>query len=332
MVTIHRVEGADSARLNVLVQECDEQVYGAAETWSDEQRACLLVPSEASTTLFLVAEREGQWVGYASVQMSHTANTDQALVYVQVLKPARGRGIGGALVQAALTAAREAGRTKVLSYGFIPAHANYDDVSLPLHRLAARYGLKPVQNTGARGRVLPLEAEEQLTAAQAQLPGYTFELWVPGIPQKHYEAMCDVRYRMKRAVPKDNMAYEVRRQSVEEFAQQQERLATLGFSSLYAVARGETGEVVAYSYLAYKNTPGTSMAVQEDTFVDSCHRGQGLGLMLKRVTHTELLYHQPAIKRVITWNAVANEAIQRVNEQMGYTLLFKEIYFQGSIS
>lgn len=340
MVSIHQVSAADIPHFNTLNHACDAEAYGAFEEWTDAERAVMLIENDARKNVFLVAEDGDAWVGLATVHMPKKVNADQALIYVQVLREAQGKGVGTALAQAACQVAREHNRKRVMGYGYLPAEADYEDPDQPAVRLAKSCGLEKVQDSGARGLNLPLPEKLQLpkdllhnltNQKSIEHQNYHIELWQTGIPERDREAFCDLKFHMVQAIPRDDLEIQAQRMSVEELIEQEERRRAMGFQPLYAVARASGGKLVGYTELGYKRTPTTSMATQQDTFVEEEHRGHGLGLLLKRATHSALPHLAPAISLVMTWNAASNQAMQHVNNQLGYRLLFKEVYFQGNL-
>ena len=61
--------------------------------------------------------------------------------------------------------------------------------------------------------------------------------------------------------------------------------------------------------------------IQQITAVARPHRGHRLGLLVKAVMIELLAAAEPALERIVTWNAVSNEHMIAVNEALGYELL-----------
>jgi hypothetical protein len=51
------------------------------------------------------------------------------------------------------------------------------------------------------------------------------------------------------------------------------------------------------------------------------HRGHRLGLLLKTAMLERLAVAEPALERIVTGNAVGNQWMIAINEQLGYRLL-----------
>jgi GNAT superfamily N-acetyltransferase len=78
-----------------------------------------------------------------------------------------------------------------------------------------------------------------------------------------------------------------------------------------------TGRLVAFTTMGVPSSDPAS-AYQWDTLVLREHRGHRLGLLVKAVNLQALLAELPGIRRVHTWNAVANEPMLRVNRTLGF--------------
>ena len=73
---------------------------------------------------------------------------------------------------------------------------------------------------------------------------------------------------------------------------------------------------------------GADYVVQDDTLVMPDHRGRGLGMALK-VAVLELLAAEHPERRVIhTWNAVENTFMQRINRDLGFRPVERELEMQ----
>jgi GNAT superfamily N-acetyltransferase len=63
---------------------------------------------------------------------------------------------------------------------------------------------------------------------------------------------------------------------------------------------------------------GEAEALQDDTLVMPEHRGQRLGLALKRATLAVLSREHPGLTAIHTWTSVDNTPMQRTNLGFGY--------------
>ena len=91
---------------------------------------------------------------------------------------------------------------------------------------------------------------------------------------------------------------------------------TYGCASVHT----ETGEVTGFT-LCVVDGDVPEHAWQWTTIVLPWHRGHRLGLRLKADTLLRLLDHEPAVRRMDTWNAEVNAPMVAVNELMGYRAL-----------
>lgn len=96
---------------------------------------------------------------------------------------------------------------------------------------------------------------------------------------------------------------------------------------IVAVARRRSDGVFGGYTLAYL-VHGADYVVQDDTLVMPDHRGRGLGMALK-VAVLELLAAEHPERRVIhTWNAVENTFMQRINRDLGFRPVERELEMQ----
>lgn len=83
------------------------------------------------------------------------------------------------------------------------------------------------------------------------------------------------------------------------------------------VVHEATGRLVGWTQLSL-DASSADHAWQEITLVDPDHRGRRLGLLCKAGNLEYALTHEPALRAVDTWNAVANRHMIAINEQLGF--------------
>jgi GNAT superfamily N-acetyltransferase len=71
--------------------------------------------------------------------------------------------------------------------------------------------------------------------------------------------------------------------------------------------------------------------VQDDTLVMPDHRGHGLGTALKVAVLRILAADHPERRIVHTWNALENTPMQRINRELGFRPVERELEMQRQI-
>ena len=85
-----------------------------------------------------------------------------------------------------------------------------------------------------------------------------------------------------------------------------------------------TGEMAALTQLIV-DPAVADWAFQEMTAVIRTHRGHRLGILVKAAMLAQLIELEPQVRRVITFNALANEHMIAVNKRLGFQVID---YFQ----
>ena len=101
-----------------------------------------------------------------------------------------------------------------------------------------------------------------------------------------------------------------------------------GYDQVVAAARRSTdGAIGGYSLVFVPH--GEAEALQDDTLVMPEHRGQRLGLALKRATLAVLAREHPGLTAIHTWTSVDNTPMQRTNLGFGYHRVERMHEMQG---
>jgi GNAT superfamily N-acetyltransferase len=149
--------------------------------------------------------------------------------------------------------------------------------------------------------------------------GYRIE-YHPGGPP---EEMLD-EYAKAKASVRLNPAYDLElRPSSYDSERLRASLATLharGMKPYIVLAVHEQSGTVAGLTEVVVPAQRPTRADQYDTIVVQAHRGYGLGRALKARMLLELRAAEPQLLDVQTWNAVENESIQRVNDELGFRI------------
>ncbi len=328
-------------QINALDEACDEDAFGGREVLTVDQRRARLSPSEYFRARRFVAVAEtiegGQSiVGIASVEVPLKENLEDVYVGLGVHPAFRGHGIGTALLeQAVIPAVRESGRTRVGSFGEIPADGDADDPALPANRLAARLGIERKNIAICRTLALPLADDlmDRLECSAREKQGeYRIEVWDDEVPEEHLAAYGVLLRQLDLDDPDEDFEFEAADYTPERIRDQERRRRERGTREIIAVAIAPDGTMVGNSVIDVQTTPGTTIGWQENTLVMPDHRGHRLGLALKVAVHRELARTAPDLQALATWNSHVNPWMIAINEQLGYEIAHREIAYQGAVA
>jgi GNAT superfamily N-acetyltransferase len=254
-------------------------------------------------------------VGAGLAMYSLVDNTDKAYVFPMVDPPARGRGAGGALVEALVERCRELGRTTITSNAAYagPERADADPV-----RFAARHGFRVANTEIHRQLHLPV-ADTLLDEIDAEaLPhreGYAVETFVDGIPDELLPSYCALINKLVVDAPSGEVDYEEQAATPESVREHVAKDVRIGRQLFHALALRD-GEAVAQTDIAVQSQ-GTT-AVQWGTYVSREHRGHRLGLAVKVANLRVLQADRPDVARIDTGNADTNAHMISINERLGF--------------
>jgi GNAT superfamily N-acetyltransferase len=247
----------------------------------------LLRAAEAPERLLLLAESGGQVVGSGVADRSHITG---GYLAPRVLPEHRRRGVGSALLRVLLD--------HLVNHGFGSAGTSVEDDAS--HAFALHHGFEEVDRQ--------VEQVRTLTPDEPDAPPYEgVDFWTvaqrPELLQRSFalaqQGYADMVLKTGPAVV-----------PIEEWLREE---ATLPAGSFVAL---EHGIIVGYAgLLAW--TDEETLAENGLTVVDRRWRGRGLATALKR---RQLAWAAAnGIREIVTWTQEGNEAMQRVNVQLGYT-------------
>ena len=236
----------------------------------------------------LLAESGSQVLGSGVADRSHITG---GFVAPRVLPDHRRRGVGSALLRVLLDHLIDRG------FGSVGAHVE-DDAS---HAFAVKHGFQEVDRQ--------VEQVRTLTPDEPAAPPYEgVEFWTvaqrPELLQRSFalaqQGYADMVLKTGPAVV-----------PIDEWLREE---ATLPAGTFVAL---EHGIIVGYAgLLAWTDDP--TRAENGLTVVDRRWRGRGLATALKR---RQLAWAAAnGIREVVTWTQEGNEAMQRVNVRLGYSL------------
>jgi len=284
--------------------------------WTFDEVASMLRDQTPGNRWFPLATYDGPaLVGAGLVRVSELDNLDKAYVFPMVDPSARGRGVGGALLEAMVDRCRELGRTVVTSNA---AYAGPEREDAQQVRFARRHGFHVANTEIARHLRLPVDEAllDEVEAEGAHLrEGYSVQTFVDELPDDLLPSYAALVNQLQVDAPSGEVDYEEGRLTPEGLHQLMESHRRIGQRVFYSVALRE-GQVVAQSDLGVQTSGST--AVQWGTFVHREHRGRRLGAAVKVANLRVLRSDRPDVTRIDTSNAETNSYMVSINERLGF--------------
>jgi len=266
----------------------------------------------------------GRPAGFAVAWLPQRDNTSSMQVDPLVVHPDfRRRGLGTALLDHLVTVAREAGRTVLLLESTEPIGS--DGTAVAGTAFARAAGAVDVAMAVQRTLDVQPAADEPAGPAGPAgpgdsdvAPGYELLAWTDATPDELLAPMAVLRAQMTADVPMEDTTAEPEVWDAERVRAADARTAATGrLSSTTAARHIETGALVGYTVLVVSRT-FPRLAYQDDTFVLAAHRGNGLGLALKRSNQRRFRALSPATRTILTWNAAVNSHMVAINDALGF--------------
>jgi GNAT superfamily N-acetyltransferase len=250
-------------------------------------------PATPDPRLYWTARAEGALVGFMRLGLAHGYGD------VVVRADARRRGIGTALLDAAVAESRRRGLRILAGTHGTPAGAAFAE---RVGAAAARRDVRSLLN-------LTAFAHEPRPVA-----GYRVLSWIGSAPAELVDSYADARLAANdapSASPEEWEPWDVARLRAYERA-----LEARGRDLVATVALAGD-EVVGFTDVHASRAPG-STAATEDTAVVAAHRGRGLGRWIKTESLLRLRRERPEVRLVTTTNAEQNEPMLAVNASLGF--------------
>ncbi|HEX6500713.1 MAG TPA: GNAT family N-acetyltransferase [Micromonosporaceae bacterium] len=242
-------------------------------------------------------------LGHASVLLLGGTGVVEVLVH----PAARRDRIGRALIETAARRAAAEGLSSISAevVGGTPAVGFYESLGFECDFVEVRSVLRLASVDWAR-------LGEQARGVGA---GYSIHCYPGGPPEDLYEQYAEAKWAVRTAVGADPLPH--------DSGQVKASLATLharGMKPYIVVGVHErTGQVAGLTEVVVPAQHPTR-ADQYDTVVVPEHRGYGLGRAIKARMLFELRAAEPQLAEVQTWNAVENEALRKVNAELGFVV------------
>ncbi|MEU8396618.1 GNAT family N-acetyltransferase [Nonomuraea sp. NPDC048892] len=273
---------------------------------------CAHAPSARAEAWALVdGDGDGKVAGGYALSLPQSDNRHMGSIFPLAVRPEhRGRGLGSMLFGHALDRMRAHGRSLLLTVTPVAGTGT---------RFARAHGMT-VALAEAR-RVLDLRDADwaALRAMYPPVEGYSLESWVGPATPELLPDLSAVKAGMNDA-PRDSGVGAID-YGIDLVRAYEERIPYADETCYTTIARRDRdGAPAGYTRIFVPTDRAGGWAEQGDTAVLSEHRGHRLGLALKLANLFLMRANEPAIDRVITWNATSNAHMVAINEAMGFVL------------
>lgn len=282
---------------------------------------------------------EGQILATASVSGSLEDNAHTAYLGAYVIPEHRRHGIGAAFLAEGERISREHGCTTVLIWadhrGPVQGEPAFEATTSAgavqpdgVTAFLAPRGYILEQCNSMQRIELPVENSrlaEVEQEARDHADGYSLRSFVGAIPEDLVEAYAALLTHFDTQYPRGGIELEPRVWDVERLRREEALREAEDEVTFTTVAiHDATGALVAATDITSNRSTDVA-AFQQTTIVHADHRGHRLGLLVKAANLRLLMTEKPTVRRVATWNAMENEHMRRVNDQLG----FHEVLVEG---
>jgi GNAT superfamily N-acetyltransferase len=272
-------------------------------------------PATDTDNRLVVAEVDGELVGWFGQWMSTRENTDTSPGEIEVHPDHRRRGYGRAMLAEWRRRAEQLGRKRIILEGSVSTGAAF----------ATALGFRGVLADTQRRLDLTALDTEKMDALRADAEehstGYSLVRWVGRTPEEHLRAVAALESRMTTDAPMDDLVWEQEVFDADRL-RDKEQVDEARLLRKYTTGAVQDGsqELVGFTTLTVFHEADEG-AYQWQTIVSPDHRGHRLGMLLKLANIDHLRPYEPAARTIDTWNADSNAPMLRVNLAMGFEVV-----------
>lgn len=265
-------------------------------------------------------------VATSGAYMDLEQSLENAFGWVYVHPTHRGLGHGREIATPMFDAVQADGRTR---FAF-----ELND-GRPEEPLARRAGMKPAYREQLSRLSFPdvdwALMESWVDRAAERASDYELRYLPSPIGEEHLAAFCDLTFIMNTA-PREDYEEEDEVLTPEIWRDVEAKGAVRAQDILtYVAVDKPSGEFAGFTTVAYHRLQ-PDLVSQWDTGVDPAHRNKGLGRWLKAAMALKLRSEYPDVKRIDTFNAGSNEAMLRINVEMGFKPVLIQNVWQGDLA
>jgi GNAT superfamily N-acetyltransferase len=268
-----------------------------------------------------VVRDDGRIVAHLKVRMPTRDNLHLAGVEIVVHPEHRRRGIGSALMEAALAIAREEGRTTVTagtlsSWGDGPRRPEAGQRFL--EAAGFKLAMTEVLRRADVNALDPATEQRLYDEARARAEGYEIIRWTRRVPEELLADVAQLDSTFLAEAPTGELDLEPENIDADRVRQHDDACIARGYFLCGVLARHRaSGQLVATTVINVPTEPGTD-AHQWITLVAPQHRGHRLGLLIKLENHRQLRRERLAVRWIHTGNADVNRHMIAINELLGF--------------
>lgn len=244
-------------------------------------------------------------------------NTHLAVTEALVHPDHRRRGVGSALLSAALQRIRGEGRTTVLSEVSMPF---VDPPSSPGSLFANRHGFAVASLEIHRILELPVPADrlaELTDGIGDRADAYRMVTFGDRVPDELIDGFCALQIAFNSEAPMGDMDLEPEVWDEARVRNSEERFEKQGRHQRRTVAIAPDGTMAALTELMTTDEQ-TDLGWQGGTLVLKEHRGSRLGLATKLANLRAFANDFPTVAKVHSWNAEENATMVAINDGLGF--------------
>ncbi|MBG6239922.1 GNAT superfamily N-acetyltransferase [Mycetocola sp. CAN_C7] len=343
--TLDAPGGSDFAEMTRIRNDVEAEILGTDDLTITARELLPFYHDRFSPKRVFLARLAGRPVGRAVYEWQLEEDATAAFVEVQVIREARRRGVGTALLSAVEAAASADGWRVFQSWSSHLSPVSNDvltpptgfgaiDRDSPAVAFALANGYR-IEQVDRMSRIdLPVAPEvlaRRKADAAAHAADYAVVQWIGRCPVEWLADMAHLHRRMSTDAPMAGIEYAEEDWDEERMRNLDDMNVTGGRLNLTSAAiHLPTNSLVGFTDLALPEHQGRP-ATQEDTLVLKEHRGHRLGMLLKIANIEQLGRVSPATNRIVTFNAEENRPMLDVNEAVGFVPAGYEAAWKKSV-